>query len=157
MVKVSPVRPVKTFQWAVTHILAGIMLLLGVVLAAAFYIKVSPAALGNLLWILPLFGAVTNTAVAAVAGGGSNLRTCDITATADADATTGNIAHGFGFTPDYVEITPILAPGGLKAWAWDRANTDGTNIVFLGNNVVGSGNAGAQLRVVFGRRHSMIR
>src|SRR3990172_4217150 len=98
--------------------------------------------------------AVSNTAAVAL---GNNLSTLTVTATADADVTTGNIVHGKGFTPDFAILTPILAPGGLKDWAWDQANTDATNIVFLGNNVAGSGVAGAQLRVWFGRVHSISR
>lgn len=98
--------------------------------------------------------AVSNSAVVAL---GNNLSTCTITATADADTTTGNIAHGKAFTPDFAILTAILPQGELKAWSWDAANTDGTNIVFVGNNVAGSGNAGAQLRVWFGRVHSISR
>jgi hypothetical protein len=100
---------------------------------------------------------VTNSAVTPLTLPTSNLSTCTIIATADTDTTTGNIAHGFSFTPDYAILTPILPQGGLKAWSWAQASTDGTNIVFVGNNVAGSGNAGAQLRVWFGRVMSLVR
>lgn len=104
--------------------------------------------------------AVSNSAVVTPSGiaitPATNLVTCTIIATADADVTTGNIAHGLSYTPTFAILTPILPMGGLKAWSWDQANTGATNIVFVGNNVVGSGNAGAQLRVWFGRLHSII-
>lgn len=101
--------------------------------------------------------AVTNSAVTPLTAPASNLSTCTVTATADGDTTTGNIAHGMSFTPDFALITPILPEGALKAWAWTAASTDGTNIVFTGNNVVGSGVAGAQIRVWFGRIMSLVR
>ena len=61
------------------------------------------------------------------------------------------------FTPDFALITPILPQGALKAWAWTPLSTTGTNIVFTGNNVVGSGVAGASVQMWFGRLHSLIR
>lgn len=101
--------------------------------------------------------AVTNSAVTPLTAPSSNLSTCTVTATADGDTTTGNIAHGLPFTPTFAMITPILPQGGLKAWSWDAANTDGTNIVFVGNNVATSGTANPQIRVWFGRIHSLVR
>jgi hypothetical protein len=101
--------------------------------------------------------AVTNTAVVFLTLPASNLATLTVAATADADTTTGNIAHLMPFTPDFAIVTPILPQGALKAWSWAQAATDGTNISFVGNNVAGSGVAGASLRVWFGRLHSLVR
>lgn len=101
--------------------------------------------------------AVTNTAVVFLTLPASNLATLTVTATADADVTTGNIAHTMPFTPDFSIVTPILPQGALKAWSWAQAATDGTNISWVGNNVAGSGVAGASLRVWFGRLHSLVR
>lgn len=100
---------------------------------------------------------VTNTTPVFLTPPASNLATCTITATADGDTTTGNIAHAMPFTPDFAIITPILPQGALKAWSWAQAATDGTNISFVGNNVTGSGVAGASVRVWFGRLHSIVR
>lgn len=103
---------------------------------------------------------VTNSAVVTPSGiaitPATNLVTCTITATADADTTTGNIAHGLSYIPTFAIITPIQPQGALKAWAWIAASTDITNIVFTGNNVATSGVAGASVRVWFGRLHSII-
>jgi hypothetical protein len=101
--------------------------------------------------------AVTNTAVVFLTLPASNLATLTVAATADGDTTTGNIAHTMTFTPDFAIVTPILPQGALKAWSWAQAATDGTNISFVGNNVTGSGVAGASLRVWFGRLHSLVR
>lgn len=101
--------------------------------------------------------AVTNTPVVFLTPPASNLATLTVTATADADVTTGNIAHTMPFTPDFAIVTPILPQGALKAWSWAQAATDGTNISFVGNNVVGSGVAGASLRVWFGRLNTLVR
>jgi hypothetical protein len=101
--------------------------------------------------------AVTNTAVVFLTLPASNLATLTVTATADADTTTGNIPHTMPFTPDFSIVTPILPQGALKAWSWAQAATDGTNISWVGNNVAGSGVAGASLRVWFGRLHSLVR
>lgn len=101
--------------------------------------------------------AITVSAVTFLTPPASNLAICTITATADADVASGNIAHGMSFTPDFALITPILPQGALKAWAWTAASTTGTNIVFTGNNVAGSGVAGASVQMWFGRLFSMIR
>ena len=101
--------------------------------------------------------AVTNTAVVFLTPPASNLATLTVTATADGDTTTGNIAHGMTFIPDFSIVTPILPQGALKAWSWAQAATDITNISWVGNNVAGSGVAGASLRVWFGRVHSLVR
>lgn len=105
-----------------------------------------PALGSMLLWTLPLFGVVTVT---------QDWRTNDaveytIIATADADATTGNIAHGLGARPQ-VTIIPILqAPAAVSAWA--ATTIDVTNVVLGKGTGVGSGNAGAQVRLRVERR-----
>lgn len=157
MVKVSKVRTRHSFG---KRLLAGWFLILGILLLAAAVAGVSPFALGNLLWILPTFGVVTNTAPAALAGG-RLIRTFTVTATADADVSTGNIAHGFldeagaAVAPDFALIMPLLVAGVLKGWA--VTTLDATNIALTGQNVVGSGNAGAQIRVVMFRIHGLVR
>lgn len=130
------------------------LLLLGV----GLYLNAPVMASGYAL-LLPVFGAVTVSAVTNWGGGATvgNLRTCTVIATADADTTTGNIAHGLPFVPEIGIPIPLLPMGALKAWSWDRVNTDATNTVFVGNNVVGSGNAGIQLLCIFGRLNTMIR
>lgn len=104
--------------------------------------------------------AVTNSAVVTPSGiaitPATNLVTFTVTATADGDTTTGNIAHGLSYIPTFVILTPILPQGGLKAWSWDSVNTTITNVVLVGNNVVGSGTANPQLRAWVGRLHSII-
>ena len=98
--------------------------------------------------------AVTVTANASLSG--VNTKVWDIIATADADVTTGDIAHGFGEIPSVIILTPTLAAGILKGWFVDLANTDATNIVLTGQNVMSSGNAGIQLRLIASRVHSMV-
>lgn len=101
--------------------------------------------------------AVTVGAVTPLTPPLSNLSLVTVIATADADVTTGLFAHGFSFTPDFALITPVLPQGALKAWSWAQAATTGTNISFVGNNVVGSGVAGVSVQMWFGRLHSLIR
>ena len=99
-----------------------------------------------LLMFLPLvFGAVTVT---------QQVRRNDqveltIVATADADTTSGNIAHVLG--PDPVAILiPILAAARISLWI--LTTRDGTNLVLLKATTAGSGDAGAQLRIFVERR-----
>lgn len=101
--------------------------------------------------------AVTVGTVTPLTPPGGNLSLVTVIATADADVTTGSIAHGFSFTPDFALITPVLPQGALKAWSWAQASTGGTNISFVGNNVTGSGVAGVSVQMWFGRLHSLIR
>ncbi len=101
--------------------------------------------------------AVTPSAVTFLTLPASNLAFITVAATADGDTTTGNVAHTMTFTPDFALITPLLPQGALKAWSWAKAATDGTNISFVGNNVTGSGVAGASVQMWFGRLHSLIR
>lgn len=101
--------------------------------------------------------AVTVSAVTFLTPPASNLATATIAATADGDVTTGLVAHGMSFTPNFAIITPLLPQGALKAWSWDQVNTGAVNIRFIGNNIVGSGVAGQQVQVWFGQLHTLIR
>lgn len=77
----------------------------------------------------------------------------DIIATADAD-TTATIPHGLGAAPAEVYTTELLqAPAALSAWA--VTTIDATNVVLTKGTGAGSGNAGAQVRVVIKRPHSI--
>lgn len=160
MVKVSPVEEVRLYssprRAALTGLLAGVATLL---LLASIY-QVHPEMLGNLLWMLPVFGAVSNTAPAAIAGG-LKIRTFTVTATLDADTTTGAIAHGFldgagvAAAPDIAIITPILAAARISLWV--QSLLDATNITLLKATTAGSGDAAAQIRVTMIAFHSLIR
>jgi hypothetical protein len=98
--------------------------------------------------------AVTVTANTALSG--ANTKVWDIIATADADVGSGDIAHGFGEIPSIIQLIPTLPEGILKGWYLDLANTDATNIVLIGQNVMSSGDAQIQLRLVASRVHSMV-
>ncbi|MCI0402693.1 MAG: hypothetical protein L0212_04125 [Acidobacteria bacterium] len=74
-----------------------------------------------------------------------NILISDVTATVDAD-TTATIPHGMDGAVKMVTIVPLLqAPAAVSEWA--VTTQDGTNIVLTKGTGVGSGNAGAQLRV----------
>lgn len=76
-----------------------------------------------------------------------------VTATADAD-TTATIPHGMAAAPAEVQILPLLqAPAGVSLWA--VTTIDATNVVCTKSTGVGSGNAGAQLRVTIKTPHSL--
>lgn len=123
-----------------------ILKLLGltVLLALAVAMTLENPLLGSML--LPLFGAVTVTNVLV----DNNKRIDDIEATADAD-TTATIAHGFGATPLEVFITAIVqATAAISLWA--ATTIDATNVVLTKGTGVGSGGAGAQIRVITKRR-----
>jgi hypothetical protein len=102
----------------------------------------------------PLMQAVSNTAPAAVAGG-SLARTFTVTATADADTTTGAIAHGLPAAPDLIELRGIDPAARISGWVVTAV--DATNITLGKGTGVGSGAAPAQLRVTAVVLHSMVR
>lgn len=92
--------------------------------------------------------AVTVTIVNA----GTDTRISDVEATADAD-TTATIPHGLGAVPQEVTLTWLLTAGSLSLW---RATTiDGTNVVLTKGTAVGSGAAGAQVRAIIKRPHTL--
>lgn len=94
--------------------------------------------------------AVTVTPVVA----GVTLHISDVIATADAD-TTATVPHGLAAAPSVVILTPLLqAPAGLSLWAATTINA--TNVICTKSTAVGSGNAGAQLRVIAMLPHSII-
>ncbi len=96
--------------------------------------------------------AVSNTAPAAL---GRHVTQFTVTATADADTTTGAIAHGLPALPELVQIEGIDAAARISGWIVTAK--DATNIT-LGKGVgVGSGAAPAQIRVTLGVLHSLIR
>lgn len=72
-----------------------------------------------------------------------------IEATADADVSTGNIAHGLGRVPGTVALTSLLQVlAGLSLWA--VTTIDANNIVLTSSAAVGSGGAGDQVRLEVG-------
>ena len=82
---------------------------------------------------------------AAEVTGGVKSSIWDVIATLDADVGPQVITHNFNTLIPFVVITPLLAAGALGQWAVTAfaANT----ITLTKANVVGSGNAGAQIRV----------
>lgn len=77
----------------------------------------------------------------------------DVIATADAD-TTLVIAHGLGVAPAEFYLVPLLSQALTALSAWTAA-VDATNITLTKLTSTGSGNAGAQLRVVAKRPHTI--
>jgi hypothetical protein len=98
--------------------------------------------------------AVTATAVPGIASTSQFRRAWDIIATADADTTTGNIAHGL-LMPDPTNdpnrrVVVTLEPLGAKFYTqnWFKASIDGTNIVLTKSSTAAStGDAAAQVRL----------
>lgn len=159
MIKVSNFKEVNEYaapnpRRLVRPAFVGFLLGCAVVLACALIIGVPPQTLGNLLWVLPVFGAVSNTAPAAITGG-RLIRTFTITATADADTTTGAIAHGFlneagaAVAPDICIITPILAAARISLWV--NTVLDATNVTLTKAITAGSGDAAAQVQITLVR------
>ncbi len=96
--------------------------------------------------------AVSNTAPAPL---GRHVTTFTVTATADADTTTGAIAHGLPAAPDLVEIRGIDAAARISGWIVTAL--DATNITLVKGVGVGSGAAPAQIRVTLAVLHSLVR
>lgn len=82
----------------------------------------------------------------------ANYKSWTVEATADGD-TTANIAHGMGVAPDLIVLTPMVAAARLSLWV---ATADATNIAIAKATTGGSGAAGAQLKVVAARPHSIM-
>lgn len=95
--------------------------------------------------------AVTVTTVLA----GTSRFIADIESTADADITSGNIAHGLGAIPLSVKLTPLLTE--FFTSAPNVSTIDGTNLVVTLANAVGSGVANAQMRIEAELPHSLVR
>lgn len=107
----------------------------------------------------PVAGAVAPTAAQAAA---VSMVSANVIATADAD-TTAVITHNMALTAaelaagfPLVTILPLLqAVGALSEWAMTAK--DANTCTFTKGTGAGSGNAGAQLRVVVQRPHTIIR
>lgn len=158
-VKMEPVRAISLWpnprpwwQFALGGFFVGVMTV--VVLAAVMGVPLWDRSVVWMLALLPVFGAVSNTAPAALTGG-SLFRTFTVTATADADATTGAIAHGLPAAPDLIELRPIDPAARISLWVVTAV--DATNITLGKATTAGSGAAGAQLRVTLGVLHSIVR
>lgn len=93
--------------------------------------------------------AVTVTPILA----GENMYIADIEATADADVSSGNIAHGLGDAPLDISLVPLQAEHYLSAPY--VSTKDATNVVVTMENATNSGVAGAQTRVVIRRPHTL--
>jgi len=78
----------------------------------------------------------------------------DVTATADADTTTGLVPHGMGAAPAIALVTPLLSAARVSDWIVETL--DATNIELTKTTGAGSGAAGAQVRVTVLRPHSII-
>lgn len=100
---------------------------------------------GLALTALPLFGAVTVTEISRT----NDKVVVDIIATADAD-TIATVAHGLGVVPGGVKITPLLqVAAAISEWA--ATTIDATNVIVTKGVGVGSGVAGAQVRLEVSR------
>lgn len=99
--------------------------------------------------------AVTVTEINAGDGARGNVRIWDITKSADGDTTSGNIAHGFGATPEEVSIVPMA---GAPHIALPRFTTvDGTNLVVGFQTTAGAGSASVCCRVIAKRPTALTR
>jgi len=78
----------------------------------------------------------------------------DVIATADAD-TTATIPHGLGAVPAEVQTIKTLSQALAAESSWAVTTIDATNVVCTKLATVGSGNAGAQLRVTIKRPHTL--
>lgn len=84
---------------------------------------------------------------------GAHLHVATVEATADAD-TTATIPHTLGVVPALVSIVPLAAAFFTSQW---RVTTiDAVNVVLTKGTGVGSGAAGAQVRVNIERPHSIV-
>ena len=97
--------------------------------------------------------AVTVTTVLA----GYTTFIASVIATADADVTTGNIAHGLGAAPLLFGVTPVLSQALTALSAWAIAVPGATNIVGTKLASTGSGNAGIQALIWAMLPHSLIK
>lgn len=70
----------------------------------------------------------------------------DVAATADADVGPHNVPHGLASIPLDVSIVPLQVEAYTSAWI--VSGITATNIALTKANAVGSGVAGAQIRVV---------
>ncbi len=97
--------------------------------------------------------AVTNTTILA----GTSTFIFSITATADADVTTGNVPHGLGAIPLDISGVQLISQALTALSAWAVTTVDITNVVCTKLASVGSGNASPQFRVRVSLPHSIVR
>lgn len=95
--------------------------------------------------------AVTVTTILA----GTSRFIADLESTADADVTSGNIAHGLGAAPLSLFLTALLVEFYLSEPA--LTTVDATNLVVTLANNVGAGVAGDQMRIECQLPHSLTR
>lgn len=144
---------------------AGALLLLAVLVAGV--VSGLPGAVMALTFLGPVFGAVTVTyehpvtgVVAPTAVQAKQTVVANVIATADAD-TTAVIVHNMGVSAadllagfPHVILQPLLqVVAGLSLWAITGRTAD--NITLTKSTAVGSGNAGAQLRVAVLEPHTI--
>ncbi len=81
----------------------------------------------------------------AVVRASANIFIFDVTSTADADVGPLVVPHGLASIPLEVNMTPLQ----VECWtsAWIVSTIDAVNIELTAANAVGSGVAGAQIRV----------
>jgi len=87
------------------------------------------------------------------AASGANIRTFDLTSTANAD-TDIVVAHGLGFTPDLWIICPTN-PTALLGSCYSITTVGATNFTAVKSTNVGSGPGGVVARYFVGRIHSL--
>lgn len=94
------------------------------------------------------------TAANVAASSGANIRTFDITSTADAD-TSVTVTHGLGFTPDFWIISPTLATAAAGT-CFSITTVGATTFAAVKSTNAGSGPGGVVARYYVGRIHSII-
>lgn len=87
------------------------------------------------------------------AASGFNIRTFDVTSTANAD-TDVVVAHGLTFTPDLWVICPTIATAALGS-CYSITTVGATNFTAVKSTNVGSGPGGVVARYFVGRVHSL--
>lgn len=85
---------------------------------------------------------------------GTDTHIADVIAAADGD-TTATIPHTLGAAPAEVTVTQLLSQALTALSAWAVTTIDATNVVLTKLTSTGSGNAGAQIRVIIKRPHSL--
>ena len=100
--------------------------------------------------------AITSVATAVPTGKRprASLAIFDVEATLDADTTIA-IAHGLRVVPETYWFVELLAAAYLSQWT--ITTVDATNITLVKGTGVGSGAAGAQLRLFVARPQSVTR
>lgn len=87
------------------------------------------------------------------AASGANIRTFDVTSTANAD-TDVVVAHGLTFTPDLWVICPTIASAAAGS-CYSITTVGATNFTAVKSTNAGSGPGGVVARYFVGRVHSI--